>query len=133
VGYGRKGRKRLYGKGSPPVFHGLRRSGRRNRSRPENRQAPGRNKQNPMRRKLRKRNMTKEAYLSGGDSGYLYFSLSALGAAAFGEIPDPETNAVQVHLPFGENISLIPWACCRKRPRANLEPDEDNPVAVGTL
>ncbi len=47
------------------------------------------------------------------------FSLSSSALVHLGEIPDPETNNVQV-ICLWRNKSLIPWACCRKRPKATL-------------
>ena len=53
------------------------------------------------------------------------FSLSSSALLHLGEIPDPETNAVQVHLPLAKHI-IDTLGMLQEKTKGNLEPDEDN-------
>ncbi len=53
------------------------------------------------------------------------FSLSSSALLHLGEIPDPETNAVEVHLPLAKHI-IDTLGMLQEKTRGNLEPDEDN-------
>ena len=53
------------------------------------------------------------------------FSLSSSALLHLGEIPDPETNTVQVHLPLAKQI-IDTLGMLQEKTRGNLDPDEDN-------
>jgi hypothetical protein len=53
------------------------------------------------------------------------FSLSSSALLHLGEIPDPETNAVEVHLPLAKHI-IDTLGMLQEKTKGNLEPDEDN-------
>jgi hypothetical protein len=53
------------------------------------------------------------------------FSLSSSALLHLGEIPDPDTNAVEVRLPLAKHI-IDTLGMLQEKTRGNLEPDEDN-------
>jgi hypothetical protein len=53
------------------------------------------------------------------------FSLSSSALLHLGEIPDPETNSVEVHLPLAKHI-IDTLGMLQEKTKGNLEPDEDN-------
>lgn len=53
------------------------------------------------------------------------FSLSSSALLHLGEIPDPETNKVQVHLPLAKQI-IDTLGMLQEKTKGNLDPDEDN-------
>jgi hypothetical protein len=53
------------------------------------------------------------------------FSLSSSALLHLGEIPDPETNTVEVQLPLAKHI-IDTLGMLQEKTKGNLEPDEDN-------
>jgi hypothetical protein len=53
------------------------------------------------------------------------FSLSSSALLHLGEIPNPETDAVEVHLPLAKHI-IDTLGMLQEKTKGNLEPDEDN-------
>lgn len=53
------------------------------------------------------------------------FSLSSSALLHLGEIPNPETNTVEVHLPLAKHI-IDTLGMLQEKTKGNLEPDEDN-------
>jgi hypothetical protein len=53
------------------------------------------------------------------------FSLSSSALLHLGEIPNPDTNAVEVHLPLAKHI-IDTLGMLQEKTKGNLEPDEDN-------
>jgi hypothetical protein len=53
------------------------------------------------------------------------FSLSSSALLHLGEIPDPETNQVQVHLPSAKHI-IDTLGMLQEKTKGNLDSDEDN-------
>ena len=53
------------------------------------------------------------------------FSLSSSALLHLGEIPDPETNKVQVYLPLAKQI-IDTLGMLQEKTKGNLDPDEDN-------
>jgi hypothetical protein len=53
------------------------------------------------------------------------FSLSSSALLHLGEIPNPDTNAVEIHLPLAKHI-IDTLGMLQEKTKGNLEPDEDN-------
>jgi hypothetical protein len=53
------------------------------------------------------------------------FSLSSSALLHLGEIPDPETNQVQVRLPLAKHV-IDTLGMLQEKTKGNLDPDEDN-------
>jgi len=53
------------------------------------------------------------------------FSLSSSALLHLGEIADPETNQVRVHLPLAKHV-IDTLGMLQEKTKGNLDPDEDN-------